>query len=312
MRIRKNARLVLGGGSSASSSSSSSSFLVCQLNRSPWDAIDAFSLLQVDGDDGFGLNANTTTYFVNSIPPSDGLPSGESMELSFEYVEKPPAAVPQPPKREREEDEIAGLEKDMNGWRFELSEPYPTPLPPPPLPQKVEPPPPPSGPKRRGRPRKPTSASAAAAAVATAPNPYEFYYYSGFGPQWGKRRGGHRSSSFATAAADAKINHDCEDTTATTTTTAFETPGSSSTTHMYMMSEDEEDCHRRSNNNSNGKMKMKCANNKDNGVDLLDSVADGEIDYIEDDDDDEDERELYGSGRRARKPIKARSLKSLM
>lgn len=312
MRIRKNARLVLGGGSSASSSSSSSSFLVCQLNRSPWDAIDAFSLLQVDGDDGFGLNANTTTYFVNSIPPSDStysLPSGESMELSFEYVEKPPA-VPQPPKREREEDEIAGLEQDMNGCRFELNESYPTPLPPPPLPQKVEPPPPPSGPKRRGRPRKPTSASAAAA--ATAPNPYEFYYYSGFGPQWGKRRGGHRSSSSATAAAGAKISHESEDTT--TTATAFETPGSSSTTHMYMMSEDEEDFHHSSNNNSNGKMKMKCANTKDNGVDLLDSVADGEIDYIEDDDDDddEDERGLYGSGRRARKPIKARSLKSLM
>jgi len=221
------------------------------------------------------------------------------MELSFEYVEKPPP-VPQPPKRQRENDEIAGLEEDMNGWRFELNEripPAPLPLPPPP-PKKVELPPAPPAPKRRGRPRKPTSA--AAAAVAAAANPYEFYYYSGFGPQWGKRRGGDKSSSLATTAAK---NHECEDITA-----RLETPGSSSTTQM--MSEDEEDFHDDDNNNNNdGKMKW---TNKDNGVDMLDGVADGELDYIEDDEDDEDERELYGSGRRARKPIKARSLKSLM
>lgn len=34
---------------------------------------------------------------------------------------------------------------------------------------------------RRARPKK--------APAASTSNPYEFYYYSGFGPRWGKRRG---------------------------------------------------------------------------------------------------------------------------
>lgn len=41
-------------------------------------------------------------------------------------------------------------------------------------------------PPKRGRPR----GSGKKAPAPTATNPHEFYYYSGFGPRWGRKRGG--------------------------------------------------------------------------------------------------------------------------
>ncbi|KAJ8450248.1 hypothetical protein Cgig2_033442 [Carnegiea gigantea] len=243
MRIRKNSKLIHGGNTSVSSSSSPSSFLICQLNRSPWDVLDVFSL-QGEWDASF-----------ESIPPSDSVRSGESMELSFEYVEKPP--IPATATNERENGSIVESEAIKTPPISRHIDHHISASPHPPLPPKKAAT---TTPKRRGRPKKP--ATPAATATANNNNPYEFYYYSGFGPSWAKRRGG-----------DRPFDDDS--------------------------------------NSKNKKTKKKKEKEKedDNGVDMVDE----ELDYIDDyDDDDDEEEDLYGGSKRARKPIKARSLKSLM
>ncbi|KAG6575189.1 hypothetical protein SDJN02_23919, partial [Cucurbita argyrosperma subsp. argyrosperma] len=111
---------------------------------------------------------------------------------------------------------------------------------------------------RRMRPPK---ASKKAVSAATGSNPYEFYYYSGFGPLWGKKRrerggedGGKSSENRAGIRSNATV------------------PSPSP------------------------------------------SEMDGEeLDYVEEDDDDEvEEKDGDGGKKRMRKPVKARSLKSLM
>ncbi|CAI0424395.1 unnamed protein product, partial [Linum tenue] len=47
--------------------------------------------------------------------------------------------------------------------------------------------------RRGGRAKAAKKGAAAAASMSSDPN--EFYYYSGFGPLWGKRRGGHRAGA---------------------------------------------------------------------------------------------------------------------
>lgn len=103
---------------------------------------------------------------------------------------------------------------------------------------------------RRPRAKKPS--------VST--NPYELYYYTGFGPLWGKKRGPGRGSSSDLAASASE--HD----------------------------------------RGNG------------AISSASEMDDGEFDYVEDEYEDDDEEDEFDDGRRkkARKPIKARSLKSLM
>lgn len=296
MRIRKNSRLVLGGSSSASPSSSS--FLVCQLNRSPWD-VDSFSP-QGEWDDSFALNGS----LGESLPASDSLPSGESMELSFEYVKKPAAAVAAA-KREREggavvADEIAAVDEALttqfccqrlakrghSSCEHHFNKPFPVPPPK----KAVAPPLPPSQPitKRRGRPRK--------VDAAVAGNPYEFYYYSGFGPRWGKRRGEDNNDVTATAATSSSSAYPKDDN-------GYEDDNNGVEASQIMSEDDSDIGYDNNNNNSN-------TNNHYKKKDVvIESVVDEELDYIDDDDDEEEE--LYGR-RRVRKPIKARSLKSLM
>ncbi|KAG5231382.1 major centromere autoantigen [Salix suchowensis] len=109
---------------------------------------------------------------------------------------------------------------------------------------------------RRGR------AKSAKRGSSSNSNPYEFYYYSGFGPLWGKRRG----DRDAVNKNEAK---DVDDSTVIGSMIPNTTPSSS-----YSPIE-----------NNQG------------------------FDYVDDDDDDEEE----DSGKkRMRKPVKARSLKSLM
>ncbi|PIM97409.1 hypothetical protein CDL12_30121 [Handroanthus impetiginosus] len=104
-----------------------------------------------------------------------------------------------------------------------------------------------SEPRRRPRPKK--------ASTSSSSNPYEFYYYSGFGPRWGKKRG-----------------ETCKDT---------DSIMSQSIGHEHE-------------------------------VDPVPSISD-EFDYSEFEDEEEDEDEDRENGKkRVRKPIKARSLKSLM
>ncbi|WCJ22755.1 hypothetical protein M5689_004827 [Euphorbia peplus] len=106
-------------------------------------------------------------------------------------------------------------------------------------------------PRGRGRPPKKGTTSKAS-------NPYEFYYYSGFGPLWGKQRGGGKGRGAGGGAEIiskiAEIDENDENTT-------------SSSDHF------------------------------DN------------LDYLDDDDSENDENVKK---KRMRKPVKARSLKSLM
>ncbi|GKU88044.1 hypothetical protein SLEP1_g2354 [Rubroshorea leprosula] len=113
---------------------------------------------------------------------------------------------------------------------------------------------------RRGRPRVTKRGS------TSASNPYEFYYYSGFGPSWGKRRGergGGEASKNGTKEAENNSNE------------IVTTQKNSRTSSFSSQIDDDNE----------------------------------EFDFI----DDEDEEEYEVNGRkRMRKPVKARSLKSLM
>ncbi|KAG8663768.1 uncharacterized protein LOC110621411 isoform X2 [Manihot esculenta] len=99
---------------------------------------------------------------------------------------------------------------------------------------------------------------------SSSSNPYEFYYYSGFGPLWGKRRGEGNKSGVRESEIDG-IN------IATMSSPQNTTP--SSTPRIE---------------------------NRE------------EFDYVDDYDDDEDSENGDSGKKRMRKPVKARSLKSLM
>ncbi|KAM3284690.1 hypothetical protein P3S67_023489 [Capsicum chacoense] len=108
-------------------------------------------------------------------------------------------------------------------------------------------------PSSRGRPHRPKKSSS-----------FEYYYYSGFGPLWGKKRGPstcRKNNTTAPAAAENNSSHD-------------------STTHGGQSSSPQ-----------------------------MDNVA---VEHVEDEDDDAEEVENCKLIKRSRKPIKARSLKSLM
>ncbi|XP_027336741.1 putative uncharacterized protein DDB_G0289263 [Abrus precatorius] len=110
-------------------------------------------------------------------------------------------------------------------------------------------------------------------------NPYEFYYYSGFGPLWGKRRGDRNGEGSKNSVGGG------ENSTMVESEDVVDAPS------------DVVDDNNNSNNNDNNV----CASEMDNG----------EFDYV-DDDEEEDVNEDDGGKKRMRKPVKARSLKSLM
>ncbi|KAK9749427.1 hypothetical protein RND81_02G124700 [Saponaria officinalis] len=284
MRIRKNAPRVVEG---------KTSYLICQLNRTPWDDDSFFN--QGFWDNDLPLNNSSD----DSIPASDSNPSGDSMELSLEDLENSHS-----PENGGDGDEIGG----RDGTPAMLP-PGPPPLPPkkvavsPPLATTAS-----TFPKKRGRPRKPVHAVSPGNNNRNSNsnsngnsnnnnfdngNPYQFYYYSGFGPSWGKRRGGTR---FGPDPSNCNGNGNDN---------GNDTPGCSSTTRESNMSEDDEIIIMDDDENKGSNKSV---------IESFDSVlaAKRELDYIDDEEDeDEDEDLLYG-GKRARKPIKARSLKSLM
>ncbi|CAK9134388.1 unnamed protein product [Ilex paraguariensis] len=122
--------------------------------------------------------------------------------------------------------------------------------------------------RRRPRPKK---------ASASSKNPNEFYYYSGFGPLWGKRRGPGRVEK------EAELNK-C---------IGSEAPVKPVVVLVETTTSPSSSC----------QICKEIRNNQ-------------EFDYVEDEDEEEDEDEDEENGeveyRRVRKPIKARSLKSLM
>ncbi|KAL2236407.1 UNVERIFIED_CONTAM: hypothetical protein Sindi_0832400 [Sesamum indicum] len=107
-------------------------------------------------------------------------------------------------------------------------------------------------PQRRPRPKR--------ASASSSSNPHEFYYYSGFGPRWGRKRG----EASKKAGTDASKNIEIE-----------------SDLNSAVLSRFQED---------------------------------DDTDYVEDEEEENEDEDHGNSSRkkRARKPIKARSLKSLM
>lgn len=134
--------------------------------------------------------------------------------------------------------------------------------------------------RRRPRPKKPSTLSS---------NPNEYYYYSGFGPRWGKKRGpaaATKAEPYTSSGGSEASRNDVE---------LVVEPNTPQTNHNNASAAEENFPFPRS------------------------SRMDIEgFDYIEDDDDDdeeeveEDDEIGQTEKKRARKPIKARSLKSLM
>ncbi|PSS24275.1 Growth-regulating factor like [Actinidia chinensis var. chinensis] len=266
MRIRKHAKLVGGVMCSADLlSPPAARHISCHLNQSPWDAISfppdsASSPYQVDGDeDSFTANA--------SLSDSIGaVESVASMKISVDGEDK--NVNNQPPNHalstEEDMEKVICCKTDGKAWKCkkETSRGHPLcdhhlaqirtynslahPLP---GRKSVAAPEKAAAPTRRPRLKKSGSNS------NLNPNPQEFYYYSGFGPRWGKKRG--------------------------------------------------------SNNpvNNNNKVRL-----QEFEVGAAPSSSSSQIDhdlcdYVEDDYDEEEDE--FGK-KRGRKPIKARSLKSLM
>jgi len=113
----------------------------------------------------------------------------------------------------------------------------------------------------------------AAGTAAASSNPYEFYYYSGFGPSWGKRRGDRNGEGSKNNMVGSENS------------TMVESGGGGD------------------DNVGGGEV----------GGSVSEMENEGIIDYVEDDDDEEEVVVEDDSGKkRMRKPVKARSLKSLM
>ncbi|KAL1213595.1 hypothetical protein V5N11_000666 [Cardamine amara subsp. amara] len=141
-------------------------------------------------------------------------------------------------------------------------------------------------PPKRGRPRG-TGKKLAPVSTPATTNPYEFYYYSGFGPLWGRKRGGD-------SGEDNKI----------------------------VMGGDEKS----NENNMNKKSKSSSSSDEDDGKTMAFGSGSSSFDYVEEDYnevvDEESDRGrkkkkekmimMKKTIKRGRKPVKERSLKSLM
>ncbi|XVF80105.1 hypothetical protein PTKIN_Ptkin15bG0043700 [Pterospermum kingtungense] len=259
MRIRKNAKL---SSLIYSQSSRAESVHVCELNQSPWDVIhfepypSSFNHLQFETEDSCNGNGSLgdsvgVVESLNSIMESeekaimkvegmivDNNDDFNEMKMGKQFGFKgqcDEAKLKSCNKSSDNGNNISSMtSKNDNNQLLQ-------------------------GSCRRGRARVAKKGSSSAAS-----NPYEFYYYSGFGPLWGKRRGGSDNR-----AGEISKNKDVENNSSAITTQHNTTPSSSS----------------------------QIDNNE-------------EFDYV--DDDEEDEENGDSGKKRMRKPIKARSLKSLM
>ena len=134
-----------------------------------------------------------------------------------------------------------------------------------------------SGARSRAKPR----AAGKKASSSSSTNPYEFYYYSGFGPLWSKRRGDRSGGEGGRNGGENSIVAESENVVIAI---------APSTTDD-----------------------VAATNNNDTiqGGVVVGSCS--EMDYVDIDDEEEDDGNGDESGKkRTRKPVKARSLKSLM
>ncbi|XP_028770381.1 uncharacterized protein LOC114727798 isoform X2 [Neltuma alba] len=270
MRIRKNARL---GGSLPTEKLQP---LVCQLNQSPWDVIPFGSdLIQFEygEDDSFAGNANGSA--GNSGGAVESVASPMDAELKSppniqhvvvhdndDFSEQNGIAQPDYKAGGENKTTSCGQCKNNEAKKQGQSNHEHNNL-------------------SSARSKKAaalagarrTRAQSAKKAPSATSNPYEFYYYSGFGPLWGKRRGGRNGGLNNKNEVKAKGGEDSTITEANGAT--IQSPCSSSQIDTE-------------------------------GFDYAD-------DEVEEDYDDEAEEGNGESGKkRVRKPVKARSLKSLM
>ncbi|GLT62460.1 hypothetical protein SLA2020_350990 [Shorea laevis] len=183
MRIRKNAKLSPSWFSHASAPEALQTH-VCQLNQSPWDAIPfAQDSSQLGGEDSFTGNASLADSIgavdsVSSMMDAVAAKAEEMVVYDNDKLEKRPKAFDYTEERARENE--FGFQNTNNNNNNITSS---------------------TSPSFR---RAPAAAAAAAAAAgarrararaanskkgSSSSNPYEFYYYSGFGPLWGRKRG---------------------------------------------------------------------------------------------------------------------------
>lgn len=305
MRIRKHAKISpLLYASSSLKPGTVIQTHVCQLNQSPWDVMtfpppDPSTLppppaFLVDKDHSYYPNGSFSNHIAADGSPGskerwDDIAAGEALDnrgAKFEQEESLRS-------KKGGEDKVFDCKIGGKGWlcRKKVKDQQPfceQHLAPQPSVKKSES-------RRRARPRKPASSS----------NPYEFYYYSGFGPRWGRKRGS--AAAAATVAAIKEEPYTSHDSSSENTSS-------------------------KNNNNSsnNSVLEVDAAEGPNTPEPSVKSSSftsqfDKEVlDYVEDDDDDdyEDDYRTYSNfdddengemGRkRARKPIKARSLKSLM
>ncbi|GMI98418.1 MATERNAL EFFECT EMBRYO ARREST 46, EMBRYO SAC DEVELOPMENT ARREST 8 [Hibiscus trionum] len=257
MRIRKNAKL---SSVVNSTGAGAETVHVCELNQSPWDVIPfahepypSYLHHQFEPEDSFNGNGSLgdsvgAVESVASMMDSADKPimKAEGMVIDDDDEMK---TADQFGFRTQCEDQVKGSKQDcsLKSRRHDNGNNPSS-----------------NAGNRRGRARAAKKGSAAAS------NPYEFYYYSGFGPSWGRRRGGEMRKNMIIEGKDVENNSSAVST---------------------------------QNNNTTPSSSSQFDNNE--GFDYVDD---------EDDDDEEEEEENVSSGgkKRMRKPIKARSLKSLM
>ncbi|XP_024010101.1 uncharacterized protein LOC18015242 isoform X2 [Eutrema salsugineum] len=203
MRIRKNTKLSSMLLATAGYGGERPETYVCHLNQSPWDVIPLTS--SDDGDDAAELfNLIDSSWFLpspsSSSPPlihqfdgedssngnvslgdsngaSESLVSVERLNLvaAEDYDERSPDVEDPMDRSDNSDHKSKAVEPNSRVKTSGDDEQVTT----------VSMPAPP----KRGRPRG-TAKKAPAASNAASTNPYEFYYYSGFGPRWGRKRSG--------------------------------------------------------------------------------------------------------------------------
>ncbi|PPS15592.1 hypothetical protein GOBAR_AA04986 [Gossypium barbadense] len=181
MRIRKNAKL---SSLIHSEGSRAESVHVCELNQSPWDVISfaqdpypSYLHHQFEAEDSFNGNgslgdsigavesvASMMEIEDKAIMKVEGMVIHDNDEVKFGFQTQ----CEEEEEGSKQERVLKSCSNDSGNNPSKKSDKNDYQL---------------TG-NRRGRAR------AAKKGSSSASNPYEFYYYSGFGPSWGRRRGG--------------------------------------------------------------------------------------------------------------------------
>ncbi|CAJ1950179.1 unnamed protein product [Sphenostylis stenocarpa] len=271
MRIRKNAKLspLLFSSWSEDGGSLPVETHVCQLNQSPWDVIP-FQYDSIQFDHNTAPNANGDSFHaVQSVASMMEKTERATVVDDNNKLVAPSGATVLNPCQGTGDKGWACKNEAKQGQSFceqhlslsQLATSYTS---------KKSQAQPSGGGTRRTKTRG--AGKKAGMGAGTSSNPYEFYYYSGFGPSWGKRRGDRNGEGSKNNIVGAENS------------TLVEAGGGDD-------------------NVGSGEV--------GGSVSEMENEVGG---YVDDDDDEEEEEVVEDDGgkKRMRKPVKARSLKSLM